>query len=500
MQKRVVFFLSFVVWSSCAGRCSSLRSFDTSGLPDTLSLDAPAGYEWKRVLIHMHSPFSYDACDKNPNRPDGFVNQECLAHFRSALCEQRVDWVFVTDHPKNMIFFDFSALFLESPGRDTLFLPYANQLGGCSNGHHPWLSVGMEANLIAIGMQSHWGMTPAERDKNYGGEDHPTREGLVAQTQALVLLPHSERKTWTVERITQVAPHGIEIYNIHANLDPKIRAADLDWSPFSRLADLLVHLVDPWGEFKPRFSFLAFLEVHPVYFEKWDALIANYQTDPTQPKIFGYGATDSHENVFPQKASDGLRFDAHHRLVQLLSNHFLVPLSTPSQTPLQKFQALLASIQNGRGWEVFEGFGTPLGLHFYAQQGSTLFLPGDELSLLGGSVQLGVALPRLHPASWPAQILRSRPQSAWERKKRPWGAPPRFSLRLKRLQGGPSPISEWVQQTEDQLIYGTVTQAGAYRAEVWIHPRHLISEVGFLRPEADHWHLWAVSNPIYIRP
>src|SRR3954467_5686948 len=68
-------FLAFSLVLVSAG-CSK-TPYDNA-LPDSGGLGSPRGYRVARVLTHLHSPYSYDACDRNGS-PGGAVNQEWLS-------------------------------------------------------------------------------------------------------------------------------------------------------------------------------------------------------------------------------------------------------------------------------------------------------------------------------------------------------------------------------------------------------------------------------------
>src|SRR5687768_9193592 len=57
----------------------------------TTSLPAPRGLSIGRTIIHLHSPYSHDACDGKGFVDGALADAECLAHFRDALCRLHVD-------------------------------------------------------------------------------------------------------------------------------------------------------------------------------------------------------------------------------------------------------------------------------------------------------------------------------------------------------------------------------------------------------------------------
>ena len=68
-------------------------------------------------------------------------------------------------------------------------------------------------------------------------------EQLQSQADAVVVIPHTEGKT--LATIQSENPDAIEIYNFHANVDPKIRHNDLGLPPFEDVPGMLTYLFDP---------------------------------------------------------------------------------------------------------------------------------------------------------------------------------------------------------------------------------------------------------------
>src|SRR5262249_2062431 len=64
-----------------------------------------------RGITHLHSVYSHDACDNNP-QPGGQPNAPCLADLRRGLCQTRMDFALLTDHATLMADTPFPDLFL----------------------------------------------------------------------------------------------------------------------------------------------------------------------------------------------------------------------------------------------------------------------------------------------------------------------------------------------------------------------------------------------------
>jgi hypothetical protein len=363
--------------------------------------------------------------------------------------------------------YEMSSLLLLQTGDATLSGPngpYGNQMSGCTNGARPVLTVGFEGSVIALGMNQHIESTPEARHATYnaqGGNALSSR--LKTEADALVVVPHTESKE--LPWIKDLNPDAIEIYNFHANLDPKIRHKDLGLPAFEKIPWILAYLIDPWNSLNADFSFMSFLEVHPIYSKKWNQLVTSGYP------VTGVFGTDSHENVFKQRASDGERLDGHRRISRMMSNHVLV--STLS------IDGVKAAIRSGRVFGVFEGLGSPVGMDFYAVSQSSTAGVGETLTLGAGSATFTIQAPRLHSNS---------PHD---------GDEPEIELYLKRLNTDGSE-SVLASSRGTTLTYSTST-LGAYRAEVQIKPNHLEGFLGDFSELKDKSYPWIIANPIYLQ-
>jgi hypothetical protein len=447
--------------ASCGG-----PSYDPA-LPDSKELGSPHGYRIARTITHIHTPYSYDACDKN-GMPDGKPSQECLNHLRNAFCMNRVDFAFVTDHENHLADYEIPALLLQQPGDSFLTdgsgNPYANVIS-CPNGFRPAMMTGLEGGLEALGMKSHITGSISDRKDAYSHDDATLRGRLQSEAGALAGVAHTEQ--WDQAKLNALSPDFIEIYNIHAIIDPKMREKWLGLTSLELIGNILTYMVDPYGDLNADYMFMHFVDVAPVYLKRWDGLYAAGQ------KVAAIGATDSHENAFSQKASDGERLDSHRRLVRSMSNHVLVNNVTADE--------IKASIKAGRSWIVFEGFGSPVDFDLLATVGGSTAGVGDTIALSGGSASVVVKAPHLHPAS---------PHV---------GFPPEIRIELKRV------ASDGTEAVVAQSGFGmdltyTATSPGAYRAEVYIIPRHVAAFLSSFSDLANKEYRWIVTNHLYLAP
>src|SRR5688572_21470322 len=72
------------------------------GLPASTEMGARRGLTPARGIIHLHSPYSHDACDGVPRNKDGSINAECLQDLKAALCATRMSYAALTDHDDSM--------------------------------------------------------------------------------------------------------------------------------------------------------------------------------------------------------------------------------------------------------------------------------------------------------------------------------------------------------------------------------------------------------------
>jgi hypothetical protein len=437
-------------------------------IANSKELSPPTGFEIARTLIHLHTPYSYDACDKKGLNEDGTPNLECLGHFRNGLCANRVDFALLTDHPKSMGSTGFQSLLLAG-GNDTLApdssAPIFNQLSDCNNGHQPQLSVGFEGQLMPVLMQNHLETEEALRLELYQKNDSTTVTRLKAESNALVFVPHTEK--WSINDLEALGVDGIEIYNLHANLDPKIRDPYLKLGRFDPALNLLPYWIDPYKEEYPDLALLSFLEWSTVYAERWDALLARGQ------KLMGIGGCDSHENTLPANAWDGERLDSHRRLMRWVTHYILVAEKNWSE--------VRTALENRRAWVVFEGLGTPVGFNFEAATSEASATTGGELSFDPALTRIVVTLPTLHALS--PQVSNVRPS---------------LKILLRKIDTHRQSSDIVATSIDESLTFEGVEPHSIYRAEVWMTPRHLSSFLNFDYNKATQEFPWIITNPIWI--
>ncbi len=397
------------------------------------------GARWLRTIVHAHSVHSHDACDGNPY-VDGGPNEPCLQSFRRALCDTRVDVVFLTEHAERIALVPFETVMQQRDG-DEPIVEDGSLVGyyiGCPGGHRVMLLPGAENELMPLGLRRHPDLREGSLNRAYH-HDGPDGARRFREAGALVAVAHCEQRTRA--ELDAIAPDVIEIYNIHANLDPRIAgvALGLDLGPL--LSDTIAFSQRPRG-LDPDWMFLAIFRENHVDLAHWAAFAARGQ------RVAGIAASDAHENSFPGIFPDGERGDSYRRIFRWFSNAVRV---TGAVTRESVMEALAA----GRVHAVFEAYGTPVGFSLTARSGGAtggmaeVHHVGDSVAL-GAGVVLRVGVPTVHALD-------------------PALPSPAVRVRLLRAESD----GRWTEVAagSEALTY-TVSTAGAYRAEALITPNH----------------------------
>ena len=406
-----------------------------------------------RAIVHLHSHHSHDACDGEP-QPDGVPDEDCLSDLRDGLCANRIDVAFMSEHPTHATEGAFSDLLLNR-GNDELVTnsvgePIGNWLN-CDSGHRSLILPGIESSaMMPLGLERHM-------DEGYGGNTAEAFQG-IRDAGGLAWIAHTEQRT--AEELADLQVDGLELYQLHANLDPDIRRDFLDLDAFGYLEDVQPFFFsDEEDPPHPDLAPLGFLA--PI-----TPAIDTFENLGLYQPIAISGGTDAHQNVFPLDASDGDRIDSYRRMMRWFNTRLRI------RGELGLVEAKDA-LRNGRSWIVFEVFGTPLGFDFYASQEEM----GSEFSL--GGQTLSVDLPVLDPRSPRAETK------------------PVIEGRLYRFDAdGREELLRWTQDSVEIQL----DKAGVYRLEVWIQPLHLSPYLGTLAEEySTRLVPWIYSGGIFVR-
>lgn len=431
--------------------------------PSTDTLGMRRSYSFARTIVHIHSPLSHDACDGMGFGDGALLDAECLQHFRDGACAMQMDALMITDHATHLSEVAFEdALWIDTAAGDEPVMAsdgsvIASRMA-CPDGHRVLLTVGSENDLMPAGLVRHPGTSsdPAMLADLYH-QDGAAAAAAFREAGALVFYAHTESKT--LDQIRASQPDGIEIYNTHANIDPRIRPDYLGLESLSFLP-LLTRFTDVRNRMAPDLALLSFLSEATPDLVTWDTLLAEGM------HLTGTGGCDAHENSFPQRMPDGERGDAYRRMMHWHTLHALVTS--------RDRDGVMEALDHGRVFLVFEVFGTPMGVDFRAEAS------GGAVYEMGDTAPAGVTLHLVRP---------SLPEGF------PSDPAPTISMRIVRAMAGGG--VEVASGSDAELTF-TTTEAGAYRAEIHIVPEHARPYLGTSADALIHEVPWVYTNPIYV--
>jgi hypothetical protein len=410
-------------------------------------MPAPDGKVWRRAIVHLHSTHSHDACDGTPRLEDGSYNLPCQAALRAALCKVRVDFAFLTDHRVLMARTPFLDLLQLDEGKgDRVIERGGRAVAGvlrCDDGFEVTTTVGMETELMPLDFQGHLDEDPATNEELLGGED----AAAAARWRvggAMVWTAHTESKT--LQNLREAAVDGVELYNLHANIDPRIRAEFLGLGSEDVLGAILPFATRR-TKTHPDLGLLAFLGPNAPALRTWGVLLH-------ERPVVATAGTDAHENVLPNITRDGERFDSYRRMMGWFSNYALA-----DSTSLDDFEAALRA---GRLFVGFDTLADPAGfdMALYDQSGLRIgemgaTIPWAQGAQIKGFVPAPAAgLPDAQPPIVRATLYRGTPEGDW--------------VEVPLLVGANDAII-----APGQEVAWTLAEAGVYRVEVWMTPLHL---------------------------
>ncbi|MEI8255114.1 MAG: hypothetical protein WCJ30_05515, partial [Deltaproteobacteria bacterium] len=392
------------------------------------------------------------------------VNEPCLGHFRAALCAARVDVDFLTEHASLMAEGSFERTLQLRPG-DEPVMDGSGLVGYrvvCPDGHRALVLPGAENALMPIGLARHPDAVGGSIGAAYAADD-PAAVARFRAAGALVAIPHTEQRT--LAHIQELQPDLIEVYNIHANVDPRIAGPYLHLDVGPLLFDV-TRFGAAWANLEPDLVFLAFFQESTPDLATWGALWAAGTAMP------GIAGTDSHENTFPSLLPDGERGDSYRRMFRWFSNVVRV------DGPIDR-EHTMAALRLGRSYVAFEAFGTPAGFDCIARGASGLVTEMGGAALLSDTPAITVSRPAVYGLD-------------------PALATP--TVRLRVLRADVTAPAGWVEVASgvEPTLTFRPTVAGAYRAEVRIVPEHAtlyLPRLERLVREVP----WVYGNPISVR-
>jgi hypothetical protein len=450
---------AWIVCALCAGCGNSSPKLPTwdKTLPTSDAFGTWRGLQAARGIVHLHSPYSHDACDGMPRDAAGTPNEPCLDHLRKALCTTHIDYANLTDHDDTMADEEFMTLF-NMRGTDTPVMKDGNQIASriqCDDGHQVLVTIGGENELMPIMLDHHVPGTPAERHDIYNGSN-ATAITAMRDAGALIWVAHSEQHPH--DQMVAVQPDGIEVYNLHANIDPKIRGPYLGLDEYGAITNAVEFADTNEGHPEPDLALLSFLEPNMPAITLWNQILADGRRIPAT------AGSDAHENALPVILADGERGDSYRRTLRWFSNIALVA----DPTDITQIEDAL---RRGRIFVVFEMMGTPVGFDVHAGSAEL----GDEATV-GTTLTVSVPTVRNLDPSLPAPEIKA---TVWRI----------TATGAEVVAMGPGPT-----------VTAPMDQAGAYRVEISIVPHHLGPYLGDLGTAfADRELPWLYASPIYAR-
>jgi hypothetical protein len=432
-------------------------------LPESSTLGTVRGLRVMRSIIHSHSPLSHDACDGAGFADGALLDQPCLDHMHSAVCSLRVDVLNLTDHATHLYEVAHEDAFWERAGDTETRTPEGDLAAvnwNCGDGTFVIVTVGTENRLMPIGLvrAPTTSTDPLVIQAAYSADGVDAIAAFHA-AGGLVMVPHTESRP--LDYLQTLGMDGMEIYNIHANMDPDIRVEWLGLGALDYVSTVLA-FIGATSRLEPDLAFLGFFSENQNDLDKWDALLAG------GTQVTGVNGCDAHENTFPQLMRDGERVDSYRRLMRWATMHLRVPEIT--------LAAQQEAIAAGRGYVAFEALGTPVGFDFFAEDAAG---PTHEM---GDHAPAGATLHLVRPT-----MSDNMPD----------GALAMMSLRI--LRSTASGAVEVAQGTGETLDF-TTTAPGAYRAEVHIIPEHARPYLGRLADTLVKEYVWVYSNPVFVDP
>ena len=407
------------------------------------------GYRPARTIVHLHSPWSHDACDGG----EGAYDLDCLQDLRDGLCRTSVDAAFVTDHPAYAAYRTWEERFLFQDGDEAITADDGHTFASrirCDDGHEVYWMPGVEDELMPVGMDAPVAEDDDEEDALLNGGD-ATSLHAEQDVGATVLTAHTEgRLLEDLEVLQDAGLTGTELFNLHAAFDPDIRVDAFGLDSFGWVSEL-APFSSADGSAEPDLAMLLVLFAQQPSLERWDALL---QRGP----MVGTAGTDAHQNVLALELRDGERADSYRRMLRWFSNVLLVEGDDPA--------AFEQALRAGRSYVAFDVLGTPDGFDFTLEAGDRTYEMGSEAP----EGTLVVGCPMLSPAS-------PRGEAAPE-------------ITVEVLKDG----QPWAEGCGEHSTDGP----GVYRVEAHMVPWHLAESLGEDGAVYIQEYPWIYSNAIRV--
>ena len=486
--------------------------------------------EITKFVVHLHGPFSKDACDGN-GLPDGKTpNAPCLADLRAGLCASGLSVAFLTDHPTHMKDFPFQdLLYYDAAAGDKLITdapdpggvggePFANIIHCAKTAllpeHDVQILVGFEGDhTMPVGLHRHLsdkGLYNVALSDSVPLADVQTVTAEVHARGGLMVLAHAEQELVSAQRVHD-AIDVVELYNIHANV------------MLSYIADpARLFEMDPWLA-PPVEAAHPDLAIVPILTTMQEQPITLWHQVLQTQKVGTAVGSDAHENVVfwqlcqggllddlceqkkaaaphayaafskagPIMLSDGVRYDNYTRMLRWYSSRARLPISQ-----MMTFARVQKALQEGRTHHVWNVFGEPDRVDLLAVAKGEY---GWKAADIGDSVAaqpemlLAIAWPHVQAEPW-------SPFTSVEADKAP------REVRLWRVTpAGASVIATWDGQTttggllqDADIAWLPLPGPGRYHLEVRIQPTHLAAPLKAAKDFAQQWYRWVLTDVIEV--
>jgi len=464
---------------------------------------AERGFQDVKVIAHLHSAYSHDACDGAGLDADGNPNAACVARMKAALCQEHIAVAFMTDHPGHMREYPFEPLLYAGAGDEVVrdgdgnaqSVRFACPTGQGGPDGKTTLFVGFEGNhTLGIGQLRH--LDPLS-DYSISFEDATSSADLDTVTAALrsaggmVAIAHSEETDLSAETIRAHDVPAMELYNFHANF--KVVLGESLGEKFFELDPFLSKTAPP----DPDLTALVLLDSYPEpALEKWRAVSA-------ARRITAFAGSDVHENASlpalcadesvcdgfndtpnlkaalvtggPVMMSDGDRLDSYARVFRWVNNRVSIP-SDASDIGA----AVKASFEAGKNVVVFEVFGEAPGVALVAEA-------GDAVVDMGGTTAPGATLwARTPDAPAPDRVASWTDGSAAIVEGIVW----------RTDASGDHEVGRWTGASQWRSF--AMSDGGSYHLEVRVTPLHLGQALGPAESMAHEAYRWVETNAIRV--
>lgn len=497
--------------ASATGEGSSSTTDATTGEPAE-----PDPWTERRGILHVHSPYSHDACD-GLGLIDGVPNAGCMADLRAAICAAGLDFALLTDHPAHMQEHPFETVLLHDPDAGDELVSEGDatyNLLDCGNGRRVVIAAGYEStHTMPLGLHHHVdaALYAGLTDGLPLADAKALIEGLAAGG-AVTAIAHSEEEDLSAARIVEVGLDAMEWYNPHGNFKTALGGDNIAGDAvkvLGLLQGILPFMAGSTSGAHPDLVYLRLLPDWPVAgFEKWrevqraravtgvlgSDVHQNVAVDPicdNPNPVLQAACVAAAEAVLPESLAglitggtvmmaDGGRLDSFARVLRWLENRVLTPPGALNLAALQD------ALRAGRSYGLFSVFGAPEGLRFAARDAS------DALLWIGDAAPGPLTL-ELRAPTRPAALAGGAPFTAAQADQ----ADVRLELWRTDAEGTALVHELAGLGAADELL---VTEPGAYHVEVKLRPRHLLEALGDQVDLAEVEYLWLITNPIRVTP